>query len=129
MYTQRVAEQTRTKEQYIAAGCDEKTAQYFAAGRKRVTDVEPEDDYTLNITFDSGEVRKLDCKPIIEAGTVFESLLSLDNFRRVYVDDTHSVCWDKDPNVDSNVEWMNKIDLCPDTCYMDSVPVTETETK
>ena len=27
------------------------------------------------------------------------------------------------PNVDSNEVWENKVDLCPDSCYMDSVPV------
>ena len=28
----------------------------------------------------------------------------------------------KDPNVDSEVVWNNKVDLCPDCCYVDSVP-------
>lgn len=45
-----------------------------------------------------------------------------DNFRRVYLDEAHSVCWDIDPNVDSNEVWNNKVDLCPDSCYVDSVP-------
>ncbi len=41
-------------------------------------------------------------------------------FRRVYIDDCGCVAWDKDPTVDSNVVWNNKIDLCPDSCYLDS---------
>lgn len=45
-----------------------------------------------------------------------------NNFRRVYLDEDHSVCWDIDPNVDSNEVWNNKVDLCPDSCYVDSVP-------
>ena len=47
----------------------------------------------------------------------------MENFRRVYLDESGSVSWDIDPNVDSNVVWNNKVDLCPDGCYIDSVPV------
>ena len=28
-----------------------------------------------------------------------------------------------DPDVDSEKVWSNKVDLCPDSCYIDSVPV------
>lgn len=42
---------------------------------------------------------------------------------RVYLDDTHSVCWDIDPTIDSKEIWENLVDLCPDSCYMESVPV------
>lgn len=28
-----------------------------------------------------------------------------------------------DPSVDSSVHWNNRVDLCPDICYIDSVPV------
>ena len=31
---------------------------------------------------------------------------------------------DIDPNVDSDVVWNNKVDLCPDSCYVDSVPIS-----
>lgn len=49
--------------------------------------------------------------------------MNYQNFERVYVDAQHSVAWDIDPNVDSDVVWSNKVDLCPDTCYIDSVPI------
>ncbi len=51
---------------------------------------------------------------------VFACLKPMSIFRRVYIDDCGCVAWDKDPTVDSNVVWNNKIDLCPDSCYLDS---------
>lgn len=64
-----------------------------------------------------------DVAPIIEKGTVFEILNDLDTLKRVYLDEDNCVAWDIDPNIDSKVVWNNKIDLCPDGCYVDSVPV------
>ena len=55
---------------------------------------------------------------------VFEPFMQLENFKRVHLDDCNSVAWDIDPNMDSNVVWSNKVDLYPDACYMDSVPMT-----
>ena len=62
-------------------------------------------------------------RPYLKKGTVFEPLIKLEDFRRVYVDDSHCVAWDIDPNIDSDKVWNNKIDLCPDSCYIDSVPI------
>ncbi len=73
--------------------------------------------------FDNGELRLFNAGPLIEQGTVFECLKDIDAFRRVYLDDQHCVSWDIDPSVDSSKVWNNKIDLDPDSCYMDSVPV------
>lgn len=47
--------------------------------------------------------------------------MDIENFRRVYLDDWHVICWDIDPNVDSDIEWMNKVDIDPDGCYVDSI--------
>ena len=40
-------------------GMDEKTAAYFAAGRKQIVQVTPRDDFTLVLRFDNGELRRL----------------------------------------------------------------------
>lgn len=112
-------------EYYLSIGCDMAMAQYYAKGRKRIVSVVPNEDFTLTLDFDSGEKRILDCKPLLDEGTVFAPFRSYDNFKRVYLDDTHCVAWDIDPNVDSNIEWSNKVDLCPDSCYVDSVPVSK----
>ncbi len=48
----------------------------------------------------------------------------LNVFKGVYLDENGAVSWDKDQFVDSRkVDWNNKIDICPDTSYMDSVVV------
>lgn len=111
---------------YLSKGFDRKTAEYFAAGRRRVVSVVANDDFSLRLKFDNGEVRSLDCKPIFEVGTVFAPFRELSNFKRVYLDDCNCVSWDIDPDVDSNEVWSNKVDLSSDSCYMESVPVTET---
>lgn len=113
----------KTVEYYLEKGFDKKTAEYFASGRKKITDVLPNDDFTLTISFDNGEKRILDVKPVLKENTVFEPFLAFENFKRVYIDDEHCIAWDIDPDVDSNKVWSNKVDLCPDSCYIDSQPI------
>ena len=108
---------------YLAMGMTHQMAKYFASGRRRITGVSPNSDFTLSITFDNGEIRVLDMKPSLMPGTVFEPFLDLDNFLRVYLDNNNVISWDIDPTIDSNVVWRNKVDLCPDTCYVKSVPI------
>lgn len=106
-------------------GCETKVAEYYATGRHRITNVIPNDDFTLTISFDKGEVRLYDVTPLLEAGTVFAPFRDLKIFRRVYLDDHNCISWDIDPTIDSNVVWNNKVDLCSDACYMDGKPLTE----
>ena len=91
-------------------------------GRKHTINVVPNDNFTLTLTFDNGEVRLYDVAPIIKESTVFDQLRKIENFRRVYLDENNIVSWDIDPNIDSTIVWNNKIDICPDSCYVDSVP-------
>ncbi|MGM9551007.1 MAG: DUF2442 domain-containing protein [Clostridia bacterium] len=114
----------KTIEFYISKGFDKKMAEYFANGRRTITAVVPNDDFTLTLSFDNGERRIFDVSPFLKPGTVFETFKNLDNFKRVYLDEDGAVAWDIDPNVDSSTHWMNKVDLCPDTCYVDSVPLS-----
>ena len=109
---------------YLSKGFDSKTAQYFANGRKRITNVIALDNFSLIITFDNSEQRLLDVAPIIKDGGIFNHLKDLKIFSRVYLDDEHCIAWDIDPNIDSKIVWNNKIDLCPDTCYLDSISIS-----
>ena len=111
----------KSVEYYLSKGNDRKMAEYFASGRKRITKVVPRNDFTLVLSFDNGEIRLYDARPLLQAGTVFAPFREWNNFRRVYLDEDHSVCWDIDPNVDSNEVWNNKVDLCPDSCYVETV--------
>lgn len=108
---------------YLSKGYDRKAAEYFAAGRKRLTAVEANPDFTLTLTYNSTERRLYDMRPVLESGGVFAAIRKWEDFSRVYVDDTHSVAWDIDPTVDSSTVWSNLIDLCPDSCYIDSTPI------
>lgn len=112
-----------TIDYYRSKGFDEKTAAYFASDKKRIISVSPNSDFTLIIGFDNGEKRLYDVRPLLKEGTVFEAFLDIENFKRVYVDEQNCIAWDIDPTVDSNVVWNNKVDLCPDGCYMDSKPL------
>lgn len=108
---------------YLSKGFDRKTAEYFAEGRKKVVSAEPNENFTITLSFDNGEVRLYDMKPLLKAGTVFEKIAEYKNFKRVYIDEQQCVSWDIDPNVDSNKVWNNKLDISPESCYLDSVPI------
>lgn len=108
---------------YLAKGFSPEMAEYYASGVKRPVEVVAQDDFTLLITFDNGEVRQLDVKYFVFSETVFEPFRIIENFRRVYIDEDGNVSWDMDPNVDSSVVWDNKVYLCPDYCYMGSTLV------
>lgn len=114
-----------TVEYYLSKGFDRPMAEYFADGRKKIISVKPQTDFSLLLTYENGEKRVLDMKSTLAQGGVFTPFRDYENFKRVYVDDCHDVAWDIDPNVDSNVVWDNKVDLCPDSCYVDSIPLSE----
>lgn len=113
----------KSMEYYLSKGFDPKAAAYFAAGRRRVTEVTPNDDLTLTLRFDNNEVRILDVKPLMGPGSVLAPFSRPEDFARVYLDAQGAVCWDLDPTIDSEKVWSNKADICPDACYLDSTPV------
>lgn len=112
-------------EYYLAKGFDKKMAEYFVNGRRRIVKVVPNEDFTLTLTFDSGEVRLYDMSPYLRQGTTMAFLSQWENFKRVYLDENHCVSWDIDENVDSRKVWSNKVDICPDVSYVDSIPVVD----
>ncbi len=112
----------RTVEQYLEMGMPLPYAEYYASGAKKIVSATPNDDFTVTILFDNGERRNLDIKPIINEGGVFKNIETQESFKRMYVDECRTICWDIDPDVDSNVVYENKIDLAPEFCYVESVP-------
>ena len=115
----------KSVEYYLSKGYDQKMEEYFASGRKQITGVIPNRDFTLTLTFDNGETRIYNVEPLLEAGTVFAPFREWERFRRVYLDEGHCVSWDIGPNMDSSRVWNNKVDLCPDSCYVDSIPLID----
>ena len=72
---------------YLSKGFDRKMAEYFVAGRRTITEVVPNDDFTLTLVFDNDKKRIYDAAPLLKPETVFEPFLDINNFRRVYIDD------------------------------------------
>ena len=73
----------------------------------RVTQVKPEQNFTLLITFSNGEVKNFDVKPYLGIG-IFKELKDLSIFNSVK------------PFLGS-IQWSNGVDFCPDTLYMESI--------
>jgi hypothetical protein len=72
----------------------------------RVKSVTPGNDYTLEITFNNGEVGVYDVKPLLDIG-VFQELKDVSYFKKVRA-------------ADGTVVWPHEQDICPDTLYLDS---------
>jgi hypothetical protein len=72
----------------------------------RVTNVKPEQNFNLLITFNNGEIKSFDVKPYLETG-LFKELKDLSLFNSVK------------PFLGS-IQWANGLDLCPDTLYLES---------
>ena len=77
---------------------------------KSVKKVTPLENYKLLLTFDNGEIRNADIKPLLDK-TVFTPLKDTAIFKSVYIQ-YGAVTW-KDGNG-------NEIDICPDNMYINS---------
>ncbi len=75
--------------------------------RPKAINVIPLDDYILKITFDNGEVKLYDVKPLIK-GKWFGELEDKQYFKTVHI-------------AGLSVEWENGQDICPDDLYYSSV--------
>lgn len=76
----------------------------------RVVEVKPNPDYSLTLRFTNGEVRRFDVRPYLDKG-VFQELKDVRLFNSV------RACL-------GSIEWLNGQDLCPDTLYLDSQPLS-----
>lgn len=97
--------------------------EYFASGQKRIKKVTANDDYTLTVYFDNDEVKIYGMNDMLYG--VFEVLKDKDKFKEVFIDEFGNIAWDIDKDLDSNIYWNNRIDLCSDSVYLDSKPVNE----
>jgi len=77
----------------------------------RVIKAKPLIDYQLQLLFTNGESRIFDVKPYFDKG-IFKELKTLEIFNSVKV-------------IDGTVQWRNEADFCPDTLYMDSIPLED----
>ena len=75
----------------------------------RVKSVQPNSDFSVTLEFDNGEIRRFDVTPYLHKG-IFEALGDRSEFNSVQ------------PFLGS-IKWRGGQDFCPDTLYLDSVPV------
>ena len=74
-----------------------------------VREVIPQADYTLLLTFASGEKKVYDARPLLEQ-EIFSPLKNLSFFLRAYCDGC-------------SVAWSDEVDIAPESLYQDSAPV------
>ena len=73
---------------------------------RKVVSVKANDDYSLDLRFDDGSVRRFDVKPYLEYG-IFKELKELSYFKRVKI-------------AFGTVQWPNEQDISPETLYIES---------
>ena len=76
---------------------------------ERVIDVQPLDDFRLEMRFSTGETRLFDARPYLQRG-VFQQLQDETLFRQAYVA-LDTVCWP------------GGLDIAPETLYDRSQPL------
>lgn len=81
----------------------------------RVQLVKPNADYTIILYFTNGETRCFDVKPYLNKG-IFSELYDMEVFNSVR------------PFLGS-IQWKDGQDFCPDTLYMDSIPIANNMSK
>ncbi|MEN3336291.1 MAG: hypothetical protein V7641_5656 [Blastocatellia bacterium] len=73
---------------------------------RKVVDVRANDDFSLDLKFDDGSVRRFDVTPYLEYG-IFKELKDKNYFERVKV-------------AFGTVQWPNEQDISPETLYLES---------
>jgi hypothetical protein len=74
-----------------------------------ISEVVANQDFSLSIVFETGEMRILDMKPYLDFG-VFKRLRDFERFRRV------RIAFD-------TIEWDDGVDLDPEFVYQKSAPL------
>lgn len=75
----------------------------------KVIAVTANEDFSLDLTFNDGSVKRFDAKPYLDY-ELFRELKDLNYFRLVRV-------------AFGTVEWPHEQDISPETLYLESVPV------
>lgn len=78
---------------------------------KKVIGFKTNDDYSLDLKFNDGSVKRFDVTPYLELG-VFQELKDLNYFRQAQL-------------AYGTVQWPNEQDFGPDTLYIDGVEISE----
>src|SRR5439155_15258708 len=77
----------------------------------KVTAVKANDDFSLDLRFSDGSVKRFDTKPYLDY-EVFRELKDLNYFRQVDL-------------AFGTVQWPHEQDISPETLYLEGVPVSD----
>lgn len=82
---------------------------YYFDKMHKVVAARANDDFSLDVTFDDGSVKRFDIRPYLEYG-IFQELKDRDYFKRVKV-------------AFGTVQWPHEQDISPETLYVESVTI------
>lgn len=77
----------------------------------RVVDAKANEDFSLDLRFDDGSVKRFDVTPYLNLG-VFRELKDADYFKQVTI-------------AFGTVRWPHEQDISPDTLYIEGVDIVE----
>ena len=77
----------------------------------KVTAVKANDDFSLDLRFSDGSVKRFDARPYLDY-EVFRDLKDLDYFRKVDL-------------AFGTVQWPHEQDISPETLYLEGQPVSD----
>ncbi len=79
----------------------------------RIKEVKPLDNYTLEVLFSNGILKKYDMKPIIKKHPVFEDLRYNNLFKLVHVDcGGYGIAWNDTLDLSEYEIWKNGLESC-----------------
>jgi hypothetical protein len=78
---------------------------------KKVVAVKANEDFTLDLQFNDGSLKRFDAKPYLNCG-VFTELKDLHYFQQVRI-------------AFGTAQWPHEQDIGPETLYLESVPLNE----
>ena len=84
--------------------------------RPQLYQVYPQEDYTVVLFYDNGEIRLYDCGWIKTETGVFEQIKEMPSFRELCTVMNGTLAWD----ISGKRDPYNCIDICPDTVYQES---------
>ncbi len=77
----------------------------------KIKDVKPLENYTLQVLFSNGIIKKYDMKPIIKKYPVFEDLQHNNLFKIVHVDcGGYGIAWNDNLDLSEYEIWKNGIE-------------------
>lgn len=89
--------------------------------RPKLYQVVPNKDFSVLLYYDNGEIKKYDCKWVLEEGGVFEKIYDADEFVNLCTIMNNTLAFD----ISGEFDPTNCIDICPDTLYEESVPAAD----